>query len=78
MPSGKRCSRQPKKTLRQSTMRAEFSLMRALISNRHTERIMGSYKKHFFLGGGGGNRSIASDKLIKVYLLWPVRYILNK
>ena len=43
---------------------------------------MGSYKKHFFLegggGGGAGNRSIASDKLIKVYLLWPIRYRLNK
>ena len=35
-------------------MRAEFSLIRALISNRHTDRIMGSYEKHFFFGGGGG------------------------
>ena len=46
-----------KKTLSQPTMRAEISLIRALISNCHTERIMGSYEKHFFfffLGGGGG------------------------
>ena len=27
---------------------------------------------------GGGNRLIASEKLIKVYLLWPIRYRLNK
>ena len=39
--------------LRQPTMRAEFSLIRALISNRHTERIMGSYEKHFFFVGEG-------------------------
>ena len=38
----------------------------------------------FFLGGGGGfggergNRLIASEKIIKVYLLWPFRYQLNK
>ena len=64
-----------KKTLRQPTMRAEFSLIRALISNWHTERIMESYEKHFW---GGGNRLIASEKLIKVYLLWPIRYRLNK
>ena len=43
-----------KKTLRQPTMRAEFSLIRALISNWHTERIMGSYEKLFWGGGGGG------------------------
>ena len=54
MPSGELCSRQPKKNLRQPTMRAEISLIRALISNWHTERIMGSYEKHFLLGGGGG------------------------
>ena len=44
---------------------------------------MGSYEKHFFWGGGGGervegNRLIASEKLIKVYQLWPIRYRLNK
>ena len=42
---------------------------------------MGSYEKQFSLGGGGvgvGNRFIASEKLIKVYLLWPIRYRLNK
>ena len=41
---------------------------------------MGSSGKHFFLGGGGerGNRLIASEKIIKVYLLWPFRYRLNK
>ena len=40
---------------------------------------MGSYEKHFVLGeGGGGNKLIASEKLIKVYLLWPIRYRLNK
>ena len=68
-----------KKTLRQPTVRAEFSLI------RHTESIMGSKEKHFFLGGGGGgggggegNRLIASEKLIKVYVLWPSRYRLNK
>ena len=38
---------------------------------------MGSYEKHSFLGGGG-NGLIASEKLIKVYLLWPIRYRLNK
>ena len=68
------------KTLRQPTMRAEISLIRALISNSHTERIMGSYEKHFGGGGGrgGGNMLIASQKLIKLYLLWPTRYRLNK
>ena len=74
MPSGKLCSGQPKKLLRQPTMRAEFSLIRALISNWHTERIMGSYEKNL---GGGGNRLIASEKLIKVYLLLPIWYRLN-
>ena len=41
---------------------------------------MGSYEETFFWEGegGGGNRLIASEKLIKVYLLWPVRYRLNK
>ena len=56
MPSGKSCSRQPKKptkTTHYESLRAEFSLIRALISNRHIERIMGSYEKSFFLGGGG-------------------------
>ena len=38
---------------------------------------MGSYDKHF-LGGGGEQKIIASEKLIKVYLLWPIRYRLNK
>ena len=28
--------------------------------------------------GEGGNRLIASEKLIKVYLLWPIWYRLNK
>ena len=55
-------------------MRAEsyygswFSLIGALISNWYTERIMGSYE-----GGGGGNRLKASEKLIKVFLLRPIR-----
>ena len=64
------CSRQP----RQPTiaMRAEFSLIRALISNWHTERIMGSYEKHF-VWGEGGNKLIASETLINLYLLWPIR-----
>ena len=36
-------------------------------------------KNSFLLGGMGvGNRFIASEKLIKVYLLWPIRYRLNK
>ena len=40
---------------------------------------MGSYKKHFGGGGGGGgNRLIDSEKPIKVYLLLPIRYRLNK
>ena len=43
-----------KKTLGQPTMRAEFSLICALISNWHTERIMGSYEKLFWGRGGGG------------------------
>ena len=55
MPSGKLCSRQPKKALRQRTMRAGFSLIRALISNKHTERIIGSYEKLFGGDGGGVN-----------------------
>ena len=38
---------------------------------------MGSYEKHFCLGGGGGNRLIASEKLFKVYLVWPIRYRLQ-
>ena len=29
-------------------------------------------------GGGRGNRLIASEKVIKFYLLWPIRYRLNK
>ena len=32
----------------------------------------------FWGRGGGGNKLIASEKLIKVYLLWPIRYRLNK
>ena len=59
MPSGKLCSKQPKKptkTTHYESLRAEFSLIRALISNRHIERIMASYGKVcFFWGGGGGN-----------------------
>ena len=31
-----------------------WSLIRALISNRHTKRIMGSYEKRSFWGEGGG------------------------
>ena len=65
-----------KKTLRQPTMRAEFSLIHALISNWHTERIMRSYEE-LLLGGGGGGILIASEKLIKVYLLQPSRFRLN-
>ena len=37
---------------------------------------MGSYEKFFFLGGrggGGGGLLIASEKLIKVYLLQPMQ-----
>ena len=34
---------------------------------------MGSYEKNFVWGGGGGNKLIASEKLIKVYLLWPIQ-----
>ena len=64
-----------KKTLRQPTMRAEFSLIHALISNWHTERIMRSYEE--LLLGGGGGILIASEKLIKVYLLQPIRFRLN-
>ena len=40
---------------RKNSTRAKFSRIRALVSNWHTERIMGSYKKHIF-GGGGGRR----------------------
>ena len=42
---------------------------------------MGSYEKHFFFGGGGGgggNSLVDSEKLIKVYLRFPIRYRLNK
>ena len=38
---------------------------------------MGSYEKLFWeegTGGGGGERLIASEKLIKVYLLQPAAY----
>ena len=38
---------------------------------------MGSYEKHFVLGEGG-NKLIASEKLIEVYPLWPIRYRLHK
>ena len=58
-----------KKTLRQHITRAEFSLIRALIS--FTERIMRSNKKRFF--GGGARRLIASEKLVKVYLLQRIQ-----
>ena len=39
---------------------------------------MGSFENHFFLGGGGagggrGGRLIASEKLIKVYVLQPIQ-----
>ena len=61
-----------KKALRQPTIRAEFSLILALISKWHTERIMGSYEKHF-VWGEGGNKLRANEKLINVYLLWPIR-----
>ena len=45
--------KKPTKTTHYESLRAEFSLIRALISNRHIERIMGSYEKDFFWGGGG-------------------------
>ena len=45
-----------KKTLRKHTIKAEFSLIHVLISNWHTERIMGSYEKHFFFFGWGRGR----------------------
>ena len=58
---------------RKNSTRAKFSRIRALVSNWHTERIMGSYKKHIFFGGGGvvgrGIWLIASWKLLIVYLL---------
>ena len=40
---------------------------------------MGSFEKHFFWGGGAGGgggrggRLIASEKLIKVYVLQPIQ-----
>ena len=39
---------------------------------------MGSFENHFFWGGGGagggrGGRLIASEKLIKVYVLQPIQ-----
>ena len=46
------------KTTHYESLRAEFSLIRALISNRHIERIMGSYEKVFFGGGGAGSGSL--------------------
>ena len=56
-----------KKTLRHFTIRDEFSLIRALISNWHTERIMRSYEKHFWGGERVGNRLIAREKLTEAY-----------
>ena len=50
-----------KKTLRQPTMRAEFSLIRALMISEtdiHRELWDCCYQKHFLGGGGGGNRFI--------------------
>ena len=48
-------------------MRADFKLT-------FTERIMGSDKKRFFGGGGEeGGRLIASEKLVKVYLLQRIQ-----
>ena len=52
-----------KKTLRQPTMRAEFSLIGALISNWHTEKVWEVMKNILFWGRGGGNKLIASEKL---------------
>ena len=49
-----------------------------LLQTDITKRIMGSYEKLFLGEGGGGNRFIAREKLINVYLLWPIRYWLNK
>ena len=37
---------------------------------------MGGYEE-LLLGGGGGGILIASQKLIKVYLLQPMRFRLN-
>ena len=80
MPSRKLCSRQPTKAPRQRTMRAEFSLIRALISNWHTERIMGSYEKLFFGGGGGGRlmpvRNLSKSKYCGLFSKYW--YKLNK
>ena len=52
MPTGKLCSRQPK-TLRQATMRAEFSLIRALIST-DMKRELWEVMKNIVWGGGVG------------------------
>ena len=63
-----------KKTVRQPTMRAEFSLIRALISNWHRENCGKLWKTILGWGGGGGDgRLIASEKLIKIYLLEPIQ-----
>ena len=56
----------------------EPSLLRALTSNWHNQENYGKLWKTFLGGGGGDNRFIASEKLINVYLLWPIRYWLNK
>ena len=47
-------------------MRADFKLT-------FTERIMGSDKKRFLGGGEEGGRLIASEKLVKVYLLQRIQ-----
>ena len=63
-----------KKTLRQpTTMRAEFSLIRALISNWHKQRIMGNYEKRFF-GRLRGVSLIANEKLMS---LSTAAYLVN-
>ena len=38
---------------------------------------MGGYEELLLGGGGGGGILIASQKLIKVYLLQPIRFRLN-
>ena len=69
-----------KKTLRQPTTRAEFSLIRALISDKQRELWEVTKRVCFFGGcwGVAGVRLIASEKLMTVYLLQRIQEIFGK
>ena len=64
-----------------STAKAEFSLIRALASDWHTQATayrdiyLESCLQVFFWGGGGGVRLISTEKLMTVYLMQRIQPI---